>query len=334
MLFGRVLSYSSRAPMYMGPGVHLNRSVRTYSRMRFQQTKLESDLKRRKPVQHSVEAAISSFWPLNLYTRWWRSKPSEMILLTMSLVTSPISSTRVRSVERLHGELRQRIVDGTYAPGIALSQVTLAQELGVSRTPLREALRRLEAEGLIESEQNRRMRVREIHPEEIDVMLTERILIETMGIKVSAAKFTEDDLEVLHLQVAAMRVSLERNDAESWDRAHTNFHHGLVRYASPKLRESIDMQVERAERYRRQFAPMPYTLATFNPEFTQILEACVIRDAELAARRVARKLSRTALMVLAQVSPEYEPHAIRAALTMLRADALEETNFGSIQRTR
>ena len=246
----------------------------------------------------------------------------------------PTSSTRVRSVERLHGELRQRIVDGTYAPGIALSQVTLAQELGVSRTPLREALRRLEAEGLIESEQNRRVRVREIHPEEIDVMLTERILIETMGIKVSAARFTEDDLEELHIQVAAMRASLEWNDAESWDRAHTNFHHGLVRYASPKLRESIDAQVERAERFRRQFAPMPYTLATFNPDFAQILEACVIRDAELAARRVARKLARTALMVLAQVSPEYEPHAIRAALTMLRADGFEETNFGSIQRTR
>ena len=163
----------------------------------------------------------------------------------------PTSSTRVRSVERLHGELRQRIVDGTYAPGIALSQVTLAQELGVSRTPLREALRRLEAEGLIESEQNRRVRVREIHPEEIDVMLTERILIETMGIKVSAARFTEDDLEELHIQVAAMRASLEWNDAESWDRAHTNFHYGLVRYASPKLRESIDAQVERAERLWR-----------------------------------------------------------------------------------
>jgi DNA-binding GntR family transcriptional regulator len=252
----------------------------------------------------------------------------------LSILSSPTSSTRVRSVERLYGELRQRIVDGTYAPGLALSQVTLAQELGVSRTPLREALRRLEAEGLIESEQNRRMRVREIHPEEIDVMLTERILIETMGIKVSAARFTEDDLEALHIQVAAMRVSLERNDVESWDRAHTNFHHGLVRYASPKLRESIDAQVERAERFRRQFAPMPYTLSSFNPDFNQILEACVIRDAELAARRVARKLSRTALMVLAQVSPEYEPHAIRAALTMLRADGLEETNFGSIQRTR
>ena len=247
---------------------------------------------------------------------------------------SPASSlTRVRSVERLEVTLRERILDGSYPPGSVLSQVTLAQELGVSRTPLREAMRRLEAEGLIESEQNRRTRVRTIHPEELDVIFTERILIETTGIRVTVPRFSEDDLNGLHLQYAAMRVSLERGDLPSWERAHTLFHHVLVMHASPKLRESIDAQVERAERFRRRFLPMPYSLQTFPVEFQGLLEACVIRDAELAVRRIARKLARSALTVLAQSSPEYEPHAIRAAIVMLGADQPETPNGGTIRRS-
>jgi DNA-binding GntR family transcriptional regulator len=244
----------------------------------------------------------------------------------------PSSTTRIRGVERLHAELRERIIDGTYPPGVALSQVNLAVEFGVSRTPVREAMRRLEEEGLIEAEQNRRARVRLVSPEELDVMLTERILLETTGIRVTAMKFTEDDLNELHVLVAAMRVSQERLDAESWDRAHTKFHAALVMHASDKLRLSIGLQVERAERYRRLFAPLPYTSANFNLEFERILEACVIRNADMAARRVARELARVALTVLAHASPEYEPHAIRAAMTMLRADVLDEPDMGVIRR--
>lgn len=243
-----------------------------------------------------------------------------------------ISPTRVRSVERLYGELRTRIVDGTYAPGSVLSQVGLADELGVSRTPLREAMRRLEAEGLIEAEQNRRVRVRHIPAEELDVILTERILIETTGIKLTVGRLSEDDLGELHVQVAAMRVSLERLELEAWEGAHQAFHEVLVKYGSEKLRQTIGVQVERAERYRRMFVPFPYTRSSFNPEFEAVLEACVIRNADLAARRIARNLAKVALAVLAHASPEYEPQAIRAALTMLQADA-PEPQIGTIQRT-
>jgi DNA-binding GntR family transcriptional regulator len=55
--------------------------------------------------------------------------------------------TRIRSVERIHAQLRAAIMHGDFAPGAVLSQVQLARTHGVSRTPLREAIRRLEAEG-------------------------------------------------------------------------------------------------------------------------------------------------------------------------------------------
>jgi hypothetical protein len=68
MLFGRILSYSPRAPMYMGPGLQLDQSVRTYSRMTFQHIKFEPDPKCKTPVQHDAEPTISSFGLFNLYT--------------------------------------------------------------------------------------------------------------------------------------------------------------------------------------------------------------------------------------------------------------------------
>jgi DNA-binding GntR family transcriptional regulator len=249
--------------------------------------------------------------------------------VTITVQSNP--STRVRSVERLHEDLRTRILNGTLPPGSVLSQVILAREFGVSRTPLREAMRRLESEGLIESEQNLRARVRLIAPEELDVILTERILIETTGIKLSVPRFNEDDLNELHLHYAAMRVKLEKSDFVSWEDSYRAFHRVLFKYASQKLTDCIETQIERAERHRRLWVSKPFSSKNFKTAFEPILESCVLRDADGAVRRVARKLANTALQVLAQASPDYEPHVIRAALTILRADKPEKFGSGVTQ---
>ena len=108
-----------------------------------------------------------------------------------------MTATRVRGVERIHLQLRAAIMSGDYRPGMVLSQVELARSFGVSRTPLREAIRRLEAEGLIESLQNQRARVATIDAESLDVLFTERILVEAMGVKVTVPHLTEIDLNTV-----------------------------------------------------------------------------------------------------------------------------------------
>jgi DNA-binding GntR family transcriptional regulator len=256
-----------------------------------------------------------------------QSQPANFLeLYIVTIAVEPNPSTRVRSVERLHEDLRTRILNGSLPPGSVLSQVILAREFGVSRTPLREAMRRLEAEGLIESEQNLRARVRLIAPEELDVILTERILIETTGIKLSVPRFNEDDLNELHLHYAAMRIKLEKSDFVSWEDSYRAFHRVLFKYASVKLSDCIETQIERAERHRRLWVPKPFSSKNFKTEFEPILESCVLRDADGAVRRVARKLANIALQVLAQASPDYEPHVIRAALTILRADKPDKSD--------
>ncbi len=70
---------------------------------------------------------------------------------------------RGNAVERTYDVLRERILAGVYRPGVSLSQVRLAEELVVSRTPLREALRRLEAENLVVNHANRGVMVAPIY---------------------------------------------------------------------------------------------------------------------------------------------------------------------------
>ena len=64
-----------------------------------------------------------------------------------------------QAIPYVHAYLRECILDGTLTPGTKVSQVTLAEQLGISRTPLREVLRMLQEEGLVEIEPNQRTRV-------------------------------------------------------------------------------------------------------------------------------------------------------------------------------
>ena len=77
--------------------------------------------------------------------------------------------------------LRTMILQGALEPGSVLSQVALARQLGVSTTPVREAIRLLEAEGLLITERNRRARVPPLEIEDLDAVYSSRVLLESTG---------------------------------------------------------------------------------------------------------------------------------------------------------
>src|SRR6202162_6569657 len=85
-----------------------------------------------------------------------------------------------QAIPHVHTYLRECILDGTLSPGTKLSQVSLAAQLGISRTPLREVLRMLQEEGLVEIEPNQRTRVAGLDPEELDAVYASRILLENV----------------------------------------------------------------------------------------------------------------------------------------------------------
>ena len=97
------------------------------------------------------------------------------------------------------------IVRGALAPGRELSQVELARRTGVSTTPLREALRRLEAEGLVESRRNRRPRVRPFDCQDLDSVYAARVLLEPLALRLTVPRLTAGDLSALRDRLDAMR---------------------------------------------------------------------------------------------------------------------------------
>ena len=90
-----------------------------------------------------------------------------------------------QAIPHVHAYLRECILDGTLTPGTKLSQVSLAEQLGISRTPLREVLRMLQEEGLVEIEPNQRTRVSGLDPQELDDVYASRILLETLALSMT-----------------------------------------------------------------------------------------------------------------------------------------------------
>jgi len=98
------------------------------------------------------------------------------------------------SIAPAYEQLRAAIVENRYGPGQRLIEQRIAEELGLSRTPVREALRRLEAEGLVVSERNRGAMVRPLSSTEVTDLYGLRIRLESYAAEVGTERATEEEL--------------------------------------------------------------------------------------------------------------------------------------------
>ena len=235
-------------------------------------------------------------------------------------------------VVALHRRLRKLILDGTYAPGMLLSQVELAEALGVSRTPLREALRMLQEEGLIEAEHNQRARIPTFDPQVLDAIYASRILLEALGIRLTVPYLEQQDLDALRQALTDLSSASE---PESREDPHRRFHRLLVVHAGEQLGNMIAGYADRCAFYRRMYVQSdPRNRTVADAEHEAIFLACVERDSQTAAYRLTRHLARTALTLLAQLTPEYDPAAVRTALQVSHGGANALDTPSPRKRTR
>lgn len=223
---------------------------------------------------------------------------------------------------QVHAHLRQLILDGTVPPGAMLSQVQLAQEIGVSRTPLREALRMLQEEGLVLAEYNHRVRVADIDISELEFFYASRIMLEALAIALTVPHLTRDDFDKLTSILDQMHVASERHDIEGWDEGNKQFHAVLSSHTGGQMREIILRSIEAGERYRRiKLQNLAHSWEVAEVEHKAIFEACQQGNRDAAVELLARHLARTALTVIALADPEYEPVAVRTALRLVTGKA-------------
>ena len=133
-------------------------------------------------------------------------------------------ASRVSKHELAYSAMRRRIVSGDYAPGARLVIPTLARELGVSALPIREALRRLEAEGLVQFDHNVGARVGMANMEDWESAMHVLSLLEGYATALSAENLSAEDLAELHKINQALSEALERSDLGSAQTLNRQFH--------------------------------------------------------------------------------------------------------------
>jgi DNA-binding GntR family transcriptional regulator len=227
----------------------------------------------------------------------------------------PATVTSRRAVEVVHAALREAILSGELAQGEVLSQVQLAKRFGVSRTPLREALRLLQGEGFIDSVPNRRVRVASVSVEDLEQLYTMRIVLEALAVRLSVPHFDDADFERLNACLSEMDDHAKSRDIDGWNRPHRAFHRGLVAHAGPRVATLVGHLADTADRYRRLAVTQgDHAWTQVAMEHRSILTACEDRDAGEAGVAMARHLARTVLTVVALVAPEHDPAPVRLAL--------------------
>lgn len=216
----------------------------------------------------------------------------------------------------VYSSLRESILNGGLPPGQVLSQVQLASEHGVSRGPLREAVRMLQREGLVEAELNHRGRVSSFSIDDLEQLYAMRIVHESLALRINVPRYTSRDIETMRSCLRRMD-AVSRQDLRQWRALDREFHLALVAHSGDRLLRTIRELYDHADRYRWLYITgVPRALHIAAQEHRHILEACVAGDSSLASGQLARHLARTALACVTHHAPEHDPTTVRAALRL------------------
>ena len=214
--------------------------------------------------------------------------------------------------------IRRAIMCGELQPGAVLSQVRLATRFGVSRTPLREALRMLQEEGLIEIEPNRRARVAGFDAGDLELVYSQRVLLTAVATSLTVPGMSDESLSAMADAMATMQRFSECGDAEGWRQADRAFHRLHCAGAPDTVKGELDLLFERATLFRLlRLRDEPHRQPAISHDHDTIMAACRTHDASAAVHAVSRHLSRVALALVALMVPEHDPQTIRTALRII-----------------
>ena len=206
----------------------------------------------------------------------------------MPVTDPPFIRSNLR--EQIKDVILQRIVAGEYSPGERLVETRIAQELGVSQAPVREALRDLEQLGCVVHEPFRGCSVRAFSAEELLEAFPVRAALEALAARLAAERITEDELLRLAELLQRMRAAAQRGDAHDQSQANASFHATIVRAAR---NPTLERQWSFLEPFSRTYLTVSQPgldLLALSERHVPILEALRARDGEAAAAAMHQHL--------------------------------------------
>ena len=192
--------------------------------------------------------------------------------------------------DQVFEHLETDILVGKYQRGDIITEMQLCSELGVSRTPVREALRRLFQEHLVEDTPKGTM-VLGISPKDYRDMSEIRLRIEELAVRGFVENADADSLKALNEAVDFQEFYLSREDVDQLKALDGRFHEIIYTgCGSMILRDTLSPLHKKIQQYRRNALRTPARMAVSVKEHREILDAIRARDADLAAERMQRHI--------------------------------------------
>ncbi|MDY3983784.1 MAG: GntR family transcriptional regulator [Veillonellaceae bacterium] len=184
--------------------------------------------------------------------------------------------------------LREAIRDGVLKPGERLMEIPLAEELGVSRTPIREAIRKLEQEGFVVMVPRRGAYVADISLKDITQVFEIRSALEELAAGLAAERITPDETEKLERLLVEIGNDMEQHNMDKIVETDINFHEVLYKASrNDRLVEILNNLREQTSRFRAMSMNQPGRLIKTWEEHRLLVEAITSGNAK-KAREVAR----------------------------------------------
>ncbi len=239
------------------------------------------------------------------------------------------------AVEQAHRRLRSAILQGNFAPGALFTQAELTTKLDVGRTPLREAIRVLQEEGLLVSQPNRTVRVAGFSREDLEGLYALRIVHESVAIRLTIPKLTVDDMGELRALVSKMDHFAESQDYPRYSEPHRKFHALLVSGQGARGVAFSAQLFDHCERYRHAYATSgtrSYQMSAH--EHHEILDAAISRDATRCAHALIGHYARTVAGVIAHLDPGAPLQQVEfaCAVALSEPDAKASARLWSVLR--
>jgi len=185
--------------------------------------------------------------------------------------------------------IRTAIMNGSLQPRERLMEIQLAEELGVSRTPVREALRKLELEGFIVMVPRKGAYVSDLTIKDIADVFEIRAALEGLAGALAAERITEEELDEMERLLVEKGEAIHQNDIEKLVEADTRFHEALYKASrNERLTAIISNLREQIQRFRLTSLSVPGRRTDSLVEHRNILEAIQARDIQVA-RQLAQE---------------------------------------------
>jgi len=194
---------------------------------------------------------------------------------------------------RVFHTLEQNIISGIYPPGMALNEKQLCQELGVSRTPLREALSQLELEGLVESTPNKGAVVVGVSSQDIDDIYTIKLELEGLAAQLAADRITADELTELEETVSMTEFYIGKGDVNKVVELDSRFHDIICKASKNRpLRNMMSNYHNFAKLARHKSLMKPERVPQVLEEHRNIMQAIADGNSKQARSLAVEHISR------------------------------------------